>query len=116
MTGQSRVQTSFIACNLCEAICGLEIKRVNNSIRSIRGDKLDPMSKGHICAKALALKDIYDDPDRLRLPLKKCAEGWQEIPWKQAFDEAATGLKHIQQRHGNDAVASYLGNPTVHNL
>ena len=116
MKSQSRNRTHHIACNLCEAVCGLEIKLVDGQIRSIRGDKMDPISKGHICPKAVALQDIYNDPDRLRLPLKKTVDGWQQIPWKQAFDEVVTGLKQIQHRHGNNAVAVYLGNPTVHNL
>ncbi len=109
-------QTHYIACNLCEAICGLEVVLEDGKVRSIKGDKLDPLSKGHICPKAVALQDIYNDPDRLRKPLKKSNTGWQTIPWKQAFDEVAAGLKKIQDQYGKNAVAVYLGNPTVHNL
>jgi len=109
-------RTHYIACNLCEAICGLEIKLEDGQIKSIKGDKQDPISKGHICPKAVALQDIYNDPDRLRTPIKKTADGWQEIPWKQAFDEVTDQLKAVQHKHGNSAVAIYLGNPTVHNL
>jgi anaerobic selenocysteine-containing dehydrogenase len=74
------------------------------------------MSKGHICPKAVALQDIYNDPDRLRTPVKRTDSGWQDISWTQAFDEVADGLKHIQQQHGSNSVAIYLGNPTVHNF
>lgn len=109
-------QTHYIACNLCEAICGLEIRVEDGQISSIRGDKDDPISKGHICPKAVALQDIYNDPDRLRQPLKKTVSGWQTIPWKQAFDEVADSLKTVQREHGNNSVAVYLGNPTVHNI
>jgi len=116
MKNTNREQTHYFACNLCEAICGLEIKLEGGRIKSIRGDKQDPISKGHICPKAVALQDIYYDPDRLRVPVRKTADGWQKISWKQAFDEVATQLKHIQRKHGKDAVAVYLGNPTVHNL
>jgi len=108
--------THFIACNLCEAICGLEIKLEGGQIRSIKGDKDDPISKGHICPKAVALQDIYNDPDRLRTPIRKTDDGWQAISWKQAFDEVTTKLKSIQRQHGRNSVAIYLGNPTVHNL
>ena len=80
----NKKRTHHIACNLCEAICGLEISVENGEIRSIRGDKKDPISKGHICPKAVALQDIYSDPDRLRTPIKKTGEGWQKISWKQA--------------------------------
>ncbi len=116
MKNKNSNRTHYIACNLCEAICGLEIKLEDGQIKSIKGDKQDPISKGHICPKAVALQDIYNDPDRLRVPIKRTAEGWQKIPWEQAFDEVTDGLKRIQHKHGKDAVAIYLGNPTVHNL
>jgi anaerobic selenocysteine-containing dehydrogenase len=116
MKNNNSNRTHYIACNLCEAICGLEIKLEDGQIKSIKGDEQDPISKGHIFPKAVALQDIYNDPDRLREPLKRTAQGWQKIPWKQAFDEVTEGLKQIQHKHGNNAVAIYLGNPTVHNL
>ncbi|NOR19707.1 MAG: molybdopterin-dependent oxidoreductase, partial [Xanthomonadales bacterium] len=116
MANTQQNQTHYIACNLCEAICGLEIKLEGGQIRSIKGDKQDPISKGHICPKAVALQDIYNDPDRLKVPIKKTEAGWQEIPWQQAYDEVTRNLKDIQHQHGKNAVAVYLGNPTVHNL
>jgi anaerobic selenocysteine-containing dehydrogenase len=116
MRNNNSNRTHYIACNLCEAICGLEIRLEDGKIKSIKGDKQDPISKGHICPKAVALQDIHNDPDRLREPIKRTADGWQKIPWEQAFDEVTEGLKSIQHQHGKDAVAIYLGNPTVHNL
>lgn len=105
------------ACNLCEAICGLEISVGDDGrIASIRGDEKDPLSRGHICPKAVALKDIHEDPDRLRHPQLRQSDGsWKRIPWDEAFDLAATRIREVQQKHGNDAVAVYSGNPTVHN-
>ena len=108
-------ETHYRACTLCEAICGLEIRVRDGEIASIRGDRKDPFSKGHICPKAVALKDIQEDPDRLRHPLRRSAGGWQEIGWEEALDEAAAGLRTIQDASGRDAVAAYVGNPNVHN-
>lgn len=103
-------------CNLCEAICGIEIAHEDGKILSIVGDKLDPFSRGHICPKALALKDIHEDPNRLKTPVKRTESGWREIGWEQAFDETASQILDIQSRYGRNAVAVYQGNPTVHNL
>src|SRR5262249_45956547 len=75
-----------------------------------------PLSRGHICPKAVALQDIHADPDRLKYPLRRTAKGdWERIGWDEAIAEVATRLRSIQQRDGNNAVAVYLGNPTVHN-
>jgi len=112
----STINTHYRTCSLCEAMCGLEIKTENKTVISIRGDKEDPLSRGHICPKALGMKDIYEDPDRLKYPLKKTAAGWQQISWEAAFDEVATKLQTIQKKHGVNSVGVYQGNPSVHNL
>lgn len=109
------IRTHHRACNLCEAICGIAIELLGSRITKIRGDDDDPLSRGHICPKAVALQDVHDDPDRLRRPLARRGGSWAEIPWQQAFEEAATRLSAVQRAHGGNAVAVYQGNPTVHN-
>ena len=106
----------YRACNLCEAICGIEIELAGDEIVAIRGDAQDPFSRGHVCPKAVALKDIQEDPDRLRRPLRRDGDGWTEIGWREALDEAASRLAAIRGEHGRDALAVYLGNPNIHNL
>lgn len=107
------------ACNLCEAICGLRITLEDGEITDLRGDPEDPLSRGHICPKAVALQDLQSDPDRLRRPLLRTGEapgeGFREIPWEEAFERAAEGLGRVRREHGADAIAVYAGNPTVHN-
>lgn len=105
----------YRACNLCEAICGLEIKYIGNQVLSIAGDKDDPFSRGHVCPKAVALKDIYEDPNRLRYPVRRTENGWETISWEEALEEVAAKLQNIQSKYGNNAVAMYAGNPSVHN-
>jgi anaerobic selenocysteine-containing dehydrogenase len=108
------------ACHLCEAICGLTIETTTQEgagvqITSIKGDALDSFSRGHICPKAVALQDIQNDPDRLRQPMLRVGSEWQPIEWQAAFDLVADRLFALQQRHGQNAVAVYQGNPSVHN-
>src|ERR1700712_1552053 len=108
------------ACHLCEAICGLTIETTLETdatlrISSIKGDAQDSFSRGHICPKAVALQDIQNDPDRLRQPMQRIGDQWQAIGWQAAFDLVAERLWDIQQRHGQNAVAVYQGNPSVHN-
>ncbi|RCL20646.1 dehydrogenase [Pseudomonas sp. AFG_SD02_1510_Pfu_092] len=108
------------ACHLCEAICGLSIEVSHDDegralISSIKGDPQDPFSRGHVCPKAVALQDIQNDPDRLRVPHKRVGQQWQAIGWDEAFALAADKLWRIQQAHGRNAVAVYQGNPSVHN-
>lgn len=105
----------YRTCNICEAMCGIEINYHEDAILSIKGDKRDVFSKGFICPKATALQDLHEDKDRIRTPLRRTANGWEEISWEMALKETADTLNFIQERYGRDAVGIYLGNPTAHN-
>lgn len=108
-------RTHYRTCNLCEAMCGIVITLDGDKITSIKGDKDDPFSQGHICPKATALQDIHADPDRLRHPMRRSASGWQRISWDEAFGEVVQQIQRVQSEHGRNAVAIYQGNPNVHN-
>lgn len=104
----------FRTCHLCEAMCGVVIEHQEGEILSIKGDKDDPFSRGHICPKAVALKDLHEDPDRLRHPVKRVGQDWVRISWEEAFDTIESNVKRIRREHGGNALGVYVGNPTVH--
>ena len=108
--------TKIGVCNLCEAICGLQITIKGNEVTGIRGNPDDPLSRGHICPKGVALADVYADPDRLRSPVKKVNGEFVETSWEDAFNIVADSLARIAKAHGRDAIAFYLGNPNAHSL
>jgi anaerobic selenocysteine-containing dehydrogenase len=110
------VQTHFRTCTLCEAMCGIEVKHDGEKVISIKGDKNDPFSQGYICPKATALQDLHEDPDRLRQPIERTADGWKEISWPEALDKVAAGIQSVQKQYGQNALGIYLGNPNVHNM
>ena len=103
-------------CPLCEACCGLEIKVNNGKVVSIRGDAKDVFSAGYICPKAVALKDLHEDPDRLRTPLIKRNGVFEEATWDEAFAEIERRLPPIMAAHGRDATAVVVGNPSAHKI
>jgi anaerobic selenocysteine-containing dehydrogenase len=103
-------------CNLCEAICGLVFTLDGDRVTAVRGDPDDPLSRGHICPKAVALQDVHEDPDRLRRPVRRIGREWHEVSWDEALDLVATNLARAVNEHGRDALAIYLGNPNVHSL
>ncbi len=113
---EGEVRTHYRTCNLCEAMCGLVVETAGDQVVAIKGDPDDPFSRGHICPKAVALQDIYHDPDRLRQPVRRTAVGWEPIGWDEALDEVVARLKAVQTAHGRNAIGVYQGNPNVHNL
>lgn len=117
-------ETRLTACNLCEAMCGLvltlERGPEGTRVTDVRGNPDDPLSRGHVCPKGVAIADVWADPDRLTRPVHRVGSGpdatWEEISWDEALDLAADGLARVAAEHGRDAVAVYLGNPNVHSL
>ncbi|MCU1279131.1 MAG: molybdopterin-binding oxidoreductase [bacterium] len=104
-------------CMLCEAVCGIAVETAGNEVVSIRGDEADPFSRGHICPKAVALRDLHADPDRITQPMRRVGSSgdrFEPVSWDEALAEATQRLAEIQARHGRNAVGLYLGNPTVH--
>ncbi len=158
MKNADKASVHYRNCNLCEAICGIEIRvqeqeagagnrtrkqgqeagtgqRTDHAVTEldtrssgletrnhleqnrldIRGDKDDPFSRGYICPKAVALQDLHYDKDRLKYPVRRTPDGWLRLEWDEAFDEIAQNLKRIRATGGRNSIATYLGNPTVHN-
>ncbi len=107
-------QTVYRQCTLCEAHCGIKVEVEGDRVLRISGDPDDVMSRGYICPKAAALADLHADPDRVRRPVKRVGDRFVEIGWNEAFALAADGLRRVQERHGTDSVATYLGNPSAH--
>ncbi len=113
---QPRVERAA-TCMLCEAACGLSVDLEGGRAVSVRGDRDDPFSRGHVCPKAAAIDDVASDPDRVRTPLRRVPgteDRWEPVTWSEALEEAGTRLAAVQARHGRGALGLYLGNPTVH--
>ena len=103
-------------CPLCEACCGLEIKTQDDKVISIRGHDADVLSAGYICPKAIALKDLHEDPDRLRMPLIKRNGVHVQATWDEAFAEIAARLPPLIAHHGRNATGIAVGNPSAHKI
>jgi anaerobic selenocysteine-containing dehydrogenase len=103
-------------CPFCEATCGLAVEVEGNSMVSVRGDKDDPFSRGYICPKAYGLKELHEDRERLRAPVRRTATGWEEISWDDAYSEVASRMLAIREKYGPNAIGLYLGNPMVHDF
>ena len=115
------MKSHFRVCNYCEAMCGVEVihdPQAPSDAEKIRvlPDKNDPFSRGSMCPKAAALGPLHFDPSKLRYPVRKLDGCWQRISWDEAFAIVADKLTGIREKYGANAIATYLGNPIVHNL
>lgn len=103
-------------CRVCEPSCGMVATVEDDEILALAPDKDHPVTKGFVCHKGIYSLDIHNDPDRLKVPLRRNPSGgFDEISWDTALSEIGTTLKAIMARHGNRAVSGYTGNPSAFN-
>ncbi|MFE9751353.1 molybdopterin oxidoreductase family protein [Saccharothrix saharensis] len=110
------MRTAWTTCPLCEATCGLELTVEDDRITAVRGDRQDSFSGGFLCPKGASLGALDADPDRLREPVVRRGTSFEPVSWDEAFALVDARLNAVIDAHGRDAVALYLGNPTVHSL
>ncbi|HVY49161.1 MAG TPA: molybdopterin-dependent oxidoreductase, partial [Minicystis sp.] len=107
-------ETRSATCPLCEAICGIDVDIDGGRLTAVRGDPGDPLSRGYLCPKAVALIDVQHDPDRVTSPLRRDGDRWVPVGWDEATAEIGRRLHRVQAESGRDAAAFYYGNPTAH--
>ena len=109
-------RSTYRICPLCEACCGLQVRTRGDEVLGIRGAEADVFSAGYLCPKGVALKDLHEDPDRLRTPLVRRNGTLQPASWDEAFAEIERRLPPLLAAHGRDAVAVAVGNPSAHKM
>jgi anaerobic selenocysteine-containing dehydrogenase len=110
----SRTELTF--CRICEATCGLRATIEGDRVVALEPDHDHVVSKGYSCIKGLRYHEIHHSPDRLRVPLKRVGDRFEEISWEQALDEIGAKVRRLVKDHGGDSVSAYLGNPIAFSL
>lgn len=109
-TTATETRRSF--CRVCHAACPIDVDVdvIHNRVVAVRGVADDPLFEGYTCIKGRQLPDQFADPGRLRSLLRRAPDGRLEaVDPNDAFDEMASRLRSIIDRHGSRAVASYTG-------
>jgi anaerobic selenocysteine-containing dehydrogenase len=103
------------ACYSCMTCCEVLvfIDEATGGILKVEGDPESPISRGMLCSKGLASRDLVYNPGRLKYPLKrvgKRGEGkWERIPWDEALDRIAEKLLFYRDLNGPQGVAFLQG-------
>ena len=97
-------------CPLCEGMCGVEVRYRGDEVISVRPDRDNVHSRGHICPKGTTLGDLHHTPDRLRGPVIKVDGEWREVSWRAALERCEALIRPVLAAHGSASIAAYTGN------
>ena len=105
--------TTWSAGPGCHGGCGVLAHIRDGKLIKLEGDPDHPWNRGRLCARALAMTQYVDHPDRLRHPLKrvgKRGEGrWEKISWEAAFDLIERQMNDIREAYGPESMLFNAG-------
>ncbi len=105
--------TTWSAGPGCHGGCGVLAHIRDNRLVKIEGDKDHPWNQGRLCARALAMTQYIDHPDRLTSPLKRVGKRGQDkfekISWDEALDIIEEKMKAIREEHGPESMVFSMG-------
>jgi anaerobic selenocysteine-containing dehydrogenase len=99
MVGKRQI-TTMCPMNCIPTQCGMIVEVENNKLLTLKGDPHNPDSRGFLCIRGRASREIFDNPKRLLHPLRRVgARGdnqWQECSWDEAYDMIVTSIQQTQ--------------------
>jgi len=104
-------------CTMCmKQACGINAHVKDGKVVRIEGIPEFPVSRGRLCVKGLASKDLLYDENRLKHPMKKENGKWIRISWDEALDTISQKLAEVKEKHGAGALAIVRGSIQEHEI
>ena len=101
------------SCRACIANCGVIATVSNGRVVRLRGDSIDPMSKGRMCPKGLSGIQALYHPNRNKYPMKrvgaKPGNQWERISWDEAAKTVAQHLIDMRDKTGKHGLLCTTG-------
>lgn len=85
----------------------------DGELKRVKSDPNHPASKGYICPKGMAAKQVIYSPQRLKHPMHRTNNGFQQISWDEALDIISTRLLEIRAKYDAGAVIRCGGAPVT---
>src|SRR5215470_20335762 len=79
--------------NCHPTLCGMLVDIEGDRLIEVRGDKENPDSRGFLCVRGQASREIIGNPKRLLYPLvraRRTDDAWQRVSWEEAFELIAS--------------------------
>lgn len=101
------------SCRACIHNCGIIATVTNGRVVSLRGDDIDPMSKGRVCPKGVSGIQALYHPNRNKYPMKrvggKPGNEWERISWDEACEIVAQAMMDMAEKTGKHGLLCSTG-------
>jgi anaerobic selenocysteine-containing dehydrogenase len=93
--------------NCHPTLCGMLVDVEDGKVEAVRGDPDNPDSRGFLCIRGHAAREIIGNPQRLLHPLRRSPRSgtWQQTTWADALDTIAERARAVGPR----AVGAWSG-------
>ncbi len=93
--------------NCHPTLCGMLVEVEDGRVVSIKGDEENPDSRGFLCIRGHASREIIGNPNRVLHPLIRAhrGDGWQRASWDEALDRIVERMQSV----GREAVGMWSG-------
>lgn len=106
VTGEKQTVRTMCPMNCHPTFCGMLVDIEDGRVTGVRGDPNNPDSKGFLCVRGQATREIPDNPRRIlhsRTRAGRDAQEWRDIDWASALDRITVAI----QAAGPERVAVY---------
>lgn len=107
------VQEVHTSCRACIMNCGVIATVSNGRVIKLKGDPIDPMSKGRLCPKGISGIQALYHPNRNKYPLKRVGEKpgnqWERISWDEAAKTVAQHMIDMRDKTGKHGLLCSTG-------
>ena len=95
MAGATGVFRTMCPMNCHPTLCGMLVDVDAGRVTGVRGDPDNPDSRGFLCIRGHAAREIIDNPRRLLYPLRRTSRSgaWQRVSWDDALDLIAARMR-----------------------
>ena len=92
-------------CIYCGCGCGLYLEVLDGEIVGVIPAKEHPISQGRLCIKGWNAASFVYHPDRLKTPLIRRGDNFEEATWDEALSLVAERLGTIKAESGPNSIA-----------
>lgn len=97
-------------CSLCPGSCGISVRKIDDRPVKIEGLADYPINDGGACLHGIAGLQYLYDPARIKTPLKKNGDRFEEISWDDAIALVAGKLADLRKNGTPEKLACITGN------